>query len=305
MCNKFAKQRFAEKMQKLGLWLFALISFAAMVLFITYSYVGSPKEYLLKKQNESYAKQLSEIEQRITELNRKVASIEERDDELYRPIYNLEPIPDDKRTAGVGGSEPYKFLEGYQNSEAIIATMNKVDRLGRKLYVQLKSFNELERAAERQKKRLASIPAIQPVAVSDLIYISSFYGYRDHPKLHRWIKHKGIDFVAHKGSPIYATGNGVVERTTSRWNNYGISVKINHGFGYESLYAHMNKRIVAEGDSVRRGQIIGYVGGTGRVTGVHLHYEVLKDGRSINPRAFYQEDLSADEYDAMISAQSY
>ncbi len=275
-------------------------SFAAVVLFVTYTYIGSPKERMLQKQNADYQAQLIELNEKIAKLDNVLSEIEQRDDEVYRPICNMEAVPVEQRQVGFGGADRYVSLQGYHNSEQMIATAQKVDQLGRKLYIQQKSFKELQKVAEQKQKMLASIPAIQPVSVGDLNYISSFYGYRNHPKLHRWIKHKGVDFAAPKGSPIYATGNGVVEKLKSSMRNYGKVVVINHGFGYETLYAHMSKRNVQPGDTVKRGQVIGYVGRTGRVTGVHLHYEVLKDGRSINPRKFYQEDMTAEEYDQMI-----
>jgi len=282
--------------------LLGLASFAAVLLFVVYTFIGSPKGYLLEKQNKAYATQLSELNQQIEQLNNKLLSIEKRDDNEYRPLYNLEPVSTDKRNAGVGGSNPYASLEGYQNSGEIIASRTLLDQLGRKLYVQISSFNEIEKAEKQKQDMLASIPAIQPVSVHDLLYISSYFGFRNHPKLHRRIKHQGLDFAASKGSPIYATGNGVVKHLTTPMTHYGKVVVIEHGYGYETLYAHMSKKAVHEGDTVRRGQVIGYVGGTGRVTGVHLHYEVLKNGRSINPRGFYQEDLNEEDYDRMISA---
>ena len=291
--------RFVRKAMML---LLVLASFAAVLLFVVYSYVGSPKEFMLEQQNKAYATQLSELNQQVEQLNKKVISIEKRDDDVYRPLYSLERISADKRKAGVGGSKPYLSLEGYQNSEEIIASRNLLDQLGRKLYVQFSSFNEIEKAERQRQDMIASIPAIQPVSVRDLVYISSYFGFRNHPKLHRRIKHQGLDFAASKGSPIYAAGNGVIKHLTSSMSHYGKVVVIEHGYGYETLYAHMSKKAVQEGDTVHRGQVIGYVGGTGRVTGVHLHYEVLKNGKSINPRGYYQEDLNEEDYDRMISA---
>ena len=280
------------------------LSFAAIVLFVTYTYFGSPKELMLKKQGDVYAQQLLQLNNQINNLSMRLVEMEKRDDKLYRPFYNLVAMPAELRQVGFGGSDRYASLKGYHNSESVISTARKLDYLARKLYIQQKSFKEIDKQAINKKKMLASIPAIQPISVGDLNYISSYFGFRDHPKLHRWIKHTGIDYAAPKGTPIYATGNGVVKHLKSSMSNYGKVVVINHGYGYESLYAHMSKRAVQPGDRVKRGQVIGYVGRTGRVTGVHLHYEVLKDGRSINPRKFYDNDLSAKEYDQMISILS-
>jgi len=274
--------------------------FAALVLFVTYNYLESPKEILLKEQNQEFAERFLLLNQEINTLENKLSEIETRDDNLYRTMCNLEPIPANQRKVGFGGSDRYMHLRPYKNAKQIISTYQRLDRLGRKLYVQSKSFEEVKAYSANKKEMLASIPAIQPISVGDLTYISSFYGFRNHPRLHRWIKHAGVDFAALKGTPIYATGNGVVKRLNSSMSNYGKVVVINHGFNYESLYAHMSKRIVEPGDTVKRGQVIGYVGRTGRVTGVHLHYEVLKNGKSVNPTKYFKKDLSADEYDKMI-----
>ena len=298
--SKCSKQSLKIKLRKTGYLLMSSAIFAALVLVITYNYLGSPKERLLKEQNQEYAEQFLFLNQEINKLEKKLSEIENRDDNLYRTMCNLEPISTDQRKVGYGGSDRYMHLKAYKNAKQIIFTYQRLDRLGRKLYVQSRSFEEVNEFAINKKKMLASIPAIQPISVNDLTYISSFYGYRNHPKLHRWIKHAGVDFAALKGTPIYATGNGIVKRLNSSMSNYGKVVVIDHGFNYESLYAHMSKRIVVPGDTVKRGQVIGYVGRTGRVTGVHLHYEVLKNGKSVNPTRYFKEDLSADEYDKMI-----
>ena len=277
-----------------------LSSFAAIVLFVTYVYIGSPKAWLQKREIEQYSQKIADLDLKVSEMNKRLNEIVERDDNLYRTVCNLQLVSPEKRKVGLGGANRYTNLETYQNSKQIIGSFQKLDQLGRALYIQAKSFNEISQKARAQALRMASIPAIQPVSVRDLRYISSKYGFRDHPKLHRWIKHTGIDFAAKQGTPIYATGDGVVEKLKTSMRNYGIVVVINHGFGFESLYAHMSKKMVQAGDTIKRGQLIGYVGHTGRVTGDHLHYEVHVNGRSVNPNRFYLNDLSMEEYDDMI-----
>jgi len=277
-----------------------LSSFAAIILFVTYAYLGSPKEWLQKREIEQYSQKIARLDLKMSEMSKRLDEIVERDDNLYRAACDLQLVSPEKRKVGLGGGNRYINLETYQNSKQIISSFQKLDQLGRALYIQSKSFNEVSQKANIQALRMASIPAIQPISIRDLRYISSKYGFRDHPKLHRWIKHTGIDFAAKQGTPIYATGDGVVEKLKISMRNYGIVVVLNHGFGFESLYAHMSKKLVQPGDTIKRGQLIGYVGHTGRVTGDHLHYEVHVDGRSVNPNKFYLNDLSMEEYDDMI-----
>ena len=277
-----------------------MFTFALIVLFVSYHYVGTPKEWLLKREAQEYAEKIAALNIKVNKLDARLNEIAQRDDELYRTNIGLSPIPDELRKAGMGGAERYKSLEALSNSEVLISTFQSIDRLGRELYVQSESFDKINRKLKRRVDSLNAIPAIQPISVRDLKYISSKYGFRDHPKLHRWIKHTGIDFAAKKGTPIYATGDGVVEEQKTSMCNYGKMVMINHGYGYETRYAHMSKKLVKPGQRVKRGQLIGYVGHSGRTTGDHLHYEVLVNGHSVNPKAFYLKDQTAEEYDDMI-----
>ncbi|MCK5857449.1 MAG: M23 family metallopeptidase [Bacteroidales bacterium] len=295
-------------MSKLKHILYTLIGmsiFSALILLISYTYIGSPKEWILKKQTQQYAERIDELDLKIKVLSNRLEEITYRDDNVYRVAFDLEPISMEERNVGLGGSDRYKALESYSNSKHIIGVFQNLDRFGRELYIQDKSLSEIKKVIYKKEDSLASIPAIQPISVRELKYISSKYGYRDHPKVHRWIKHTGIDFAALKGTPIHATGDGVVEPLKSSRSYYGKVVTIKHGFGYATLYAHMSKINVSAGDRVKRGQVIGYVGRTGRVTGSHLHYEVIKNGRSINPSSYYINDLTEEEYDDMIFVLSH
>ena len=269
-------------------------------LYITYDLYQSPKEYILQQENEAYQKQLEQINSKIDSMESSLTRVVGYDDSIYRVVYEAEPIPIEQRQVGYGGADRYNDLKGYSNSDEIIAASAKLDRLGRQMYIELKSLNEVSRIANNNAKMLASIPAIQPVSINDYRYISSPFGYRDHPKSGRWKKHEGIDIVAPYGSPVYATGDGMIEYLRSSMHGYGKVIIINHSFGYETLYAHMSKLAVNPGDKVKRGQLIGYVGNTGISTGTHLHYEVIKNGRHLNPRKFYFNDISVWEYQSIV-----
>jgi len=277
------------------------IMVSGMVLTGAYVFFQSPKEYALRKENRAYRQQLSALMNKIEKMETTLNEISVRDDSLYRVMYGLSPIPKEQRMVGYGGSDRYYNLRGYRNSDQIIYAAERLDNLGRKMYVEHKSLEKLAKKAELREKRLRSIPAIKPVSVLDFRYISSPYGFRFHPKTHRWKKHTGIDIVARYGTPVYATGDGVIKESF-RDRYYGNMVIINHGFGYQTLYAHMRKAAVKKGDTVKRGQVIGYVGNTGLSTGTHLHYEVIKNGYRVNPKRFFSNDLSQSQYLQIVDA---
>ncbi len=280
------------------------VVFATLVLFVAYSFFDSPKELMLKRENSQYTMQLELLSKRVDKLQNVLSDIEDRDDNIYRTIFEAEPISVDERRAGIGGVDRYNSLKGYDNSKLITETTQKIDLLSRELYIQSKSFDEVYKLAKRKEDMLAAIPGIQPVSNKDLRRIASGFGYRIHPIYKTLRMHAGIDFSAPTGTPIYATGDGVVERKTGRMSGYGKVVKINHGYGYETLYAHCSKIIVRPGQKVKRGEIIGYVGNTGRSTGPHLHYEVIKNGKKINPIHFFYQDLTPEEYEKVIEIAS-
>jgi len=285
-------------------YLLGLSVFAALVLFVAYSIFSSPKELMLQRENQQYALQLELMNKRLDQLTKVVEDIEDRDDNIYRTIFEAEPIPSEVRKAGVGGSDRYESLKGFENSKTIISTAQKIDRLSRELYIQSKSFDDVYKMAKNKAKMLASIPAIQPVSNKELKRIASGFGYRIHPIYKTLRMHEGIDFTAPIGTPIYATGDGVVERLKGKMSGYGKVIVIDHGYGYESLYAHMSKKIVKPGDKVKRGQIIGYVGNTGRSTGPHLHYEVRKNKKPVNPAHYFFQDLTPEEYEKVLEISS-
>ncbi|MFI5163627.1 MAG: M23 family metallopeptidase [Bacteroidia bacterium] len=223
---------------------------------------------------------------------------------FYRAIFEAEPIADEIRKAGFGGVDRYKELEGYENSKLIIESTQKLDQISKQLYIQSKSFDEVTKMAKNKEQMLACIPAIQPISGKDLKHEPSGYGMRMHP-IYKYEKfHAGMDFTANIGTKIYATGDGVVE-TAEFGSGYGNHVVINHGYGYETVYGHMEKIVARVGQKVKRGELIGYVGNTGLSAGPHVHYEVRKNGDPVNPVNFYYNDLTPSEYKQMIEVSSH
>lgn len=278
--------------------------FAVVTIILAYTYIDSPKEKMQKREIEALKFQYELLNNKFELASKVLSDLEERDDNIYRMIFEAEPIPDDIRRAGFGGVNRYNDLEGYDNSRLIIETSKKLDRLTKQLYIQSKSFDEVINKARNKEKMLASIPAIQPISNKNLRHEPSGYGWRTHPIYKTQIFHMGMDFAAPTGTEIYATGDGAVERADNTAQGYGNHVIINHGYGYKTLYAHMTKMVVRQGQKVKRGQLIGYVGSTGLSTAPHVHYEVERNGEKINPINFYYNDLNPAEYQQMIEMSS-
>ncbi|VAW15572.1 Peptidase, family M23, partial [hydrothermal vent metagenome] len=230
--------------------------------------------------------------------------IQKRDNNIYRTYFEANPIPEEQRKAGFGGVNRYKSLEGFNNSEMIIDATKSLDILSKQLYVQSKSLDEIIDLAKDKEKLLASIPAIQPVSKQDLTRMASGFGWRLDPFTKARKRHKGMDFTSPKGTPIYATGNGVIIRADRRATGYGNHIRIDHGFGYVTLYAHLSKYNVKKGQKVKRGDLIGYVGSTGRSQAPHLHYEVRYNKNQVNPINFYYGNLSPEEFQEMLKSAS-
>ena len=287
--------------------LFALVSSAFGFVFYLAAdlWFESPKERRMKRELDNMVIQYDLMNGKLDQLTDVLGDIEKRDDEIYRTIFEAGPIPNEVRTAGFGGANRYKNLEGFNNSELLIDTRKKLDQISGRAYVQSKSFDDVVEMARDKEQMLASIPAIQPVANKDLKRMASGYGYRIHPIYKVRKMHWGMDFTAPTGTPIYATGDGRVSTYKNSRLGYGNHIIIDHGYGYQTLYAHMSKVDVRRGQKVKRGDIIGYVGSTGRSTAPHLHYEVIKDGRKINPVNYYFNDLSPEEYDNVLEISSH
>lgn len=256
----------------------------------------SVDETLLISRNKSLKSDWEVLDKKLEITAGKLATLEQTDDHNYRVILDLEPLAQSVREAGVGGREkenasiPYPIIRrGYEKAEKI---KNRLD-------IESQSFEQLDKELAYKEKMWASRPAIQPISNADLTYLHTTYGMRQHPILGYWRQHLGLDFTAPKGSPIYATGDGVVQEAHYS-TSYGNVVYIDHSFGFETRYAHMTEYIVKKGEKVKRGQVIGYVGNSGLSVATHLHYEVLFNGSQINPINFFQRDLNNKEYEKLV-----
>lgn len=271
---------------------------AILFAIATYAF-DSPRESQLKKDNKLLLTQYEVLSKRIAENQKVLDDLQERDDQLYRAIFNADPIPESVRRQGYGGTNRYESLLDMPNSDMVITTTSKLDMMTKELYVQSNSYDELTELIKTKEERMKNIPAILPLSGKDMKRISSGFGMRIHPLYGVPRFHSGIDLNAEMGSPIYATGNGVIE--SSQWDGgYGNCVVIDHGFGYKSLYSHCKDLLVKPGQKVSRGQKIATVGMTGVATGYHVHYEVLVKGKHDNPAKYFFMDLSPEEYDEML-----
>jgi len=260
---------------------------------------GTPSEKELRIENSRLQAQYDVLSHRLDEALTVMKDLQKRDDNLYRVMLQADPIADPVRRASYGGTNRYEELMDLANADLVVNTTQKMDMLDRQLYIQSQSFDEVVKLCKENDEKLKCIPAIQPVANKDLKYTASGYGLRIDPIYNTTKFHEGMDFSANIGTPVYATGNGVV--TKAGWQSgYGKIIKIDHGYGYETWYAHLNDMDVRVGQKVVRGQVIGEVGNTGKSTGPHLHYEVHVKGRVVNPVNYYFMDLNADDYDKMI-----
>ncbi len=283
-----------------SIFILASALFAFLFVFLASQFVKSPKERALVRELQHMDLQYKLLNKKMDQAQAVLSNVEERDNAIYRLYFEANPIPEEQRKAGFGGINRYKSLEGFDNSKIIIETNKRMDILQKQIVVQSKSLDEIAVLAADKEKFLASIPAIQPVSNEDMTRMASGYGYRTDPftKVRKF--HYGMDFTAPRGTPIYASGDGVVIRADNTSTGYGNHIRIDHGYGYISLYGHLYKYNVRANQKVKRGDLIGFVGSTGRSEGPHLHYEVWKDDDRINPINFYYGNLSAEEYSKLL-----
>lgn len=259
------------------------------------------KESNLRAKNSSILLDWKLLKEKLDNAYDHVAELQFKDDNIYRVILDTEAIPSTIREGGVGGHNKYERLinQELERSDLIIGAYKNVDQLKKKLYIQSKSYDQISDLLAEKEKMWSSRPAIQPISNKELTRLHTTFGKRFHPILKRWNPHEGLDFTAPTGTPVYATGDGLVVRANNS-DSYGNVLYINHGYGYQTRYAHLNQYIVSSGENVKRGQIIGYVGSTGRSQAPHLHYEVLYNFNPINPINFFQRDLDNEEYERLI-----
>ncbi|CAG0992298.1 Murein DD-endopeptidase MepM [Flavobacteriales bacterium] len=273
---------------------------AAGMVYIVYLSVESPKEKILQEENYQLQAQYKILHKRMEDIEMVLNDIQVRDNNIYRVIFEAEPISENIRNAGFGGINRYKHMEGFRSSDLLIETTKRVDKISKQLYIQSKSYDEVFAMAKKKEQLLASIPAIQPVSNKELKYMASGFGFRIDPVYKTTKFHAGIDFTAPIGTPVYATGDGVIMPYAEGYSGYGNFIRINHGYGYVTLYAHLSKIAVKTSQKVKRGDVIGFVGNTGKSVGPHLHYEVRKNDNPINPINFFFNDLTPEEYDRLI-----
>ncbi|RMA57254.1 M23 family metallopeptidase [Ulvibacter antarcticus] len=296
-----------KKGRRLGIFLLSLLGmvlsgFVLLLIYINLPYIETPKEKALTRELTNAQLQMNLINKKMDHATEVLEEIENRDNNIYRVYFEANPIPEEQRKAGFGGINRYKELEGFDNSKLIISTSKRLDILTKRIVVQSKSLDEVALLAEEKEKLLEAIPAIQPVNNEDLTRMASGFGYRNDPFTKARKFHFGMDFTAPRGTPVYASGDGKVTRADNTASGYGNHIRIDHGYGYESLYAHLYKYNVRSGNRVKRGDLIGFVGSTGRSEAPHLHYEIFKDGERINPINFYYGNLSPEEFTNMLRA---
>lgn len=282
--------------------LFCLI---ALGVFVVLSVLfDTPDEKIQKRENKQLQHQYEQLTQKVGKMEENMDEIQQHDDNIHRLIFGIDPVAENARKAGDDGSNQYKELEQYSQSDLLIETSKKIDNLTRRLVVQNESYDNIMKLVQDKEKFLASIPAISPIADRNMKRLAAGYGYRIHP-IYRTLKmHKGIDLTAPTGTKVYATGGGKVISAGQGSGSYGIKVIIDHGYGYKTLYAHLSKVTVKEGKRVARGDVIGEVGCTGRSTAPHLHYEVRKNDQTENPVNYYYTELTPEEYEEMINISS-
>lgn len=272
---------------------------ALIMLAVAYRFLPSPGEKRTRQNMQQLVEQYDVLQQNINTIDKSMADLENRDDQIYRAIFESAPLPDSVREGKSYSKQMKRYA--YLSSEELIRRMQgEVAALQHRIAVQRQSYDTLEQLVKAKEKMLASIPAIQPVSNKDLSHIASGFGYRIDPIYKTPKLHTGLDFAAAIGTPIYATADGSIASTAFDDGGYGNHVIINHGYGYQTLYGHMVKIKARAGEQVKRGQVIGWVGSTGKSTGPHCHYEVIRNGTKIDPVHYFFNDLSATDYERLV-----
>ena len=284
-------------------FIFSTTFIVLIAAYFLFRYVRSPKEIMLERELENMEFNYNVLTDRMVNLETVLQDLQERDDNIYRVILEADPISPSVREGAYGGVERYANLANYTNSQLIINTTKRLDKIASQTYIQSKSFDEVFQLAAQKEDMLMSIPGILPTNTNKASLVS-FFGMRPHPRYKVMKPHTGVDFSAPTGTPIYATGNGVVE-AAKYMGGYGETIIIDHGFNYKTLYGHLSKMNVRPGQTVKRGQLIGKIGNTGNSVGPHLHYEVHYKGVPKNPINFFAFDLTPTEYhEILLQSQS-
>jgi murein DD-endopeptidase MepM/ murein hydrolase activator NlpD len=286
-------------LQVLG-YIAASIVTGILIFAITFRYIDSPKEKLLRQQNDDLKQNYKVMEERIKQLQLQMDEIANRDNYVYRSIFESNPIPDSARVKEMEKKKEVQLVQSMGETELVNSMAAQLNNLSLRMAYQVKSFGAIENMVKNKEKLLAAIPSIQPISNRNLNRVSSGFGYRIDPVYKDRRLHPGLDFTAPVGTPIYAAADGVVRDAGFNTGGYGNRVVVNHGFGYETLYAHMVRIKARVGTRVKRGEVIGYVGSTGKSTGPHLHYEVHKNGTQLDPIYFFYNDLTPAQFDRIL-----
>ena len=291
-------------LNSLGIFSLALI-LAISIIVVYDTYFESPQVSLLKKENKELLIYYNEMQKDLGQMENMIVALQERDDNIYRVIFEADPIPSTIRQAGVGGTDRYKDLreEKIERESLVLSTFKNIDKLKKQMYIQTKSYDDILQMASNKSEMLASIPSIQPIQNKDLKRLASGYGMRMHPILKVIRMHAGCDFSAPRGTPIFATGDGKIIKARF-YKSSGNMITIDHGYGYQTKYLHMVKFAVKEGQKVKRGDVIGYVGNTGLSKAPHCHYEIWKDKKHIDPVNYFYNDVTDEEYDKLLELAS-
>lgn len=277
---------------------------AVLIVSVAFRFIGSPTEKNLYQENSELKEELSQLNERVKAVDQQMAALEKRDNEVYRSIFEAQPVPDSLRTLQAEKAQEIAKVESLPEDRLVHAIDTTITKLKARIGAQQKSYDELVKLISNKEQLLAATPAIQPVSDKDLARIASGFGYRVDP-VYKTIKlHAGLDFAAPQGTPIYATADGNVSQAGFSEGGYGNHVVINHGYGYETLYGHMVRVKARAGQKVARGEVIGYVGSTGKSTGPHCHYEVHKNGQKLDPVYFFYNDLSPQQFDQLLKRAS-
>jgi murein DD-endopeptidase MepM/ murein hydrolase activator NlpD len=273
---------------------------AMVISLLAFRFLGSPNEKLLRAENERMKDRYREMNTQLKKVEQQMQELEARDNEVYRSIFEANPIPDSARLKDLEKEQQIAKVEGMEQTDLVNSIISSLNNMSSRIKAQQASYKDISEMLKDKEKLLAATPAIQPVSNKDLKRIASGFGYRIDP-VYKTVKlHPGLDFTAPAGTPIYATADGVIEVAGNRGDGYGNVVIINHGFGYKTLYGHMYRIKARSGQRVVRGEVIGWVGSTGKSTGPHCHYEVIKNGNKIDPIYFFYNDLTPEQFDRLL-----
>ncbi|GAA4301075.1 M23 family metallopeptidase [Compostibacter hankyongensis] len=301
--EKLVVPLYVKILRILGFIAAALVT-SVIIVSIAYRFFDSPNEKRLRQEVNEMRDRYEALEGQFDIATVQLKELQNRDDQIYRAIFAAHPIPDSVRAGRQARQAEYAFLQNFRNEELISNAAGTLHEIVHRIDIQNHSYDELDKLVRNKQQMLAALPAIQPVANRNLTRIASGFGYRIDP-IYKTVKyHTGLDFAAPTGTPVYATGDGKVSYAGRDNSGYGNHVIISHGYGYETLYAHMVRIKAKIGQHVKRGEVIGWVGSTGKSTGPHCHYEVIRNGNKVDPVYFFYNDLTPEQYERMLKIAS-